>query len=70
MKPIRTLLLPLFGLAALGLAGCDDGYGEESGEKLDEAIEDVREGAEDAAEETEDALEEVGDEVEDATDGR
>jgi hypothetical protein len=44
-------------LSLLGLAGCDEGAMEKSGEKVDEAVE-----------ETGDAIEDAADEIEDATD--
>jgi hypothetical protein len=61
---IHKALLPLVslaGLAAFGFTGCDDGYGEKSGEAIDDAVEDIEEGAEEAGDKIEDAVDDLDD---------
>ena len=66
---IPLTLLPLFCVVPFAMSSCD-GYGEDAGEKVDDAIDKIGDKADDAADEVEDAVEDAGDKIEDATDGK
>lgn len=69
----NTLITGLTGgitAALLMLSACDgdDGPAEETGQIIDEAVEDTEDAAEQAAESAGDTMEEAADELEEATD--
>lgn len=52
---MKTLMTFLFAsIFTLGLAGCDDGKAENTGEKIDEAVQDAGNAVEDACEDVTD----------------